>query len=55
MTEEERKRQRSKRRINAEEWRRRKNWKRERVDQVFIRKGKEYRGEIIIKIKNFVL
>ena len=55
VTEEERKRQRSKRRINAEERRRRKNWKRERVDRVFIRKGNEYWGEIIIKIRNFVL
>ena len=27
----------------------------ERVDQVFIRKEKEYRGEIVIKIRSFVL
>ena len=27
----------------------------ERVDQVFIRKEKEYRGEIVIKISSFVL
>ena len=54
MTEEERKRQRSKRRINAEERRRRKNWKRERVDRVFIRKENEYWGEIVIKIRIFV-
>ena len=47
VTEEERKRQRSKRRINAYERRRRKYWKRERVDWVFIRKEKEYRGEIV--------
>ena len=55
VTEEERKRQRSKRRINAKERRRRKYWKRERVDRVFIRKKKEYRGEIVNKIRNFVL
>ena len=55
MTEEERECQRSKRRINTEERRRRKNWKKERVDRVFIRKGKEYQGEIIIKIRIFVL
>ena len=47
VTEEERKCQRSKRRINAYERRRRKYWKRERVDWVFIRKEKEYRGEIV--------
>ena len=47
MTGEERKRQRSKRRINAYERRRRKYWKRERVDWVFIRNEKEYRGEIV--------
>ena len=55
VTEEERKRLRSKRRlINAEERRRRKNWKRERVDRVFIRKENEYWGEIVIKIRIFV-